>query len=209
MDRGPEMMLNDIGLKLRDILDVYPEALADRRLLKNVLNDTFSAEEVSLLLNGFDSGMLPLRTLPESEFSARRAQMQERLMQDFGIQEDEAVWIVDTWTAALCTGVGGLTDEVEGIFNSSVIERLKDCFDIMVVYKDLNQNNFISSFKLPSYMRDFILKEFQDDDGAVDVDAAAEFIRSFIPGRKSGNRYRIELSTTVKLSNCLRRSLST
>ena len=30
------------------------------------------------------------------------------------------------------------------------LERLKDCFDTMVVYKDLNQNNFISSFKFIS-----------------------------------------------------------
>ena len=64
---------------------------------------------------------------------------------------------------------------------SSFVERLKDCFDTMVVYKNLNQNNFISSFKLPSFMRDFILKNFQDDEGTVDVEGAAEFIRTFIP----------------------------
>lgn len=64
------------------------------------------------------------------------------------------------------------------------LERLKDCFDTMVVYKDLNQNNFISSFKLPSFMRDFIIRNFQDDDGTVDVDGAAEFIRQFIPKKE-------------------------
>ena len=30
-----------------------------------------------------------------------------------------------------------------------LIERLKDAFDEMVVYKDLKKSNFISSFKLP------------------------------------------------------------
>lgn len=65
--------------------------------------------------------------------------------------------------------------------DESFIERLKDCFDEMVVYKDLNQNNFISSFKLPSFMRDYILKSFQDDNGVVNVEEASEFIKQFIP----------------------------
>lgn len=73
------------------------------------------------------------------------------------------------------------SDNMADTANEAFVERLKDCFDTMVVYKDLNQNNFISSFKLPSFMRDFILKNFQDDDGTVDIDGAAEFIREFIP----------------------------
>ena len=59
------------------------------------------------------------------------------------------------------------------------VDRLKDCFDTMFVFKDLNKNNFISSFKLPSFMRDFVLKNFQDDNGEVDVDGAATFIKTF------------------------------
>ena len=42
------------------------------------------------------------------------------------------------------------------------VERLKDAYDEMVVYKDLKKSNFISSFKLPSFMRDWVLKRFQD-----------------------------------------------
>lgn len=61
------------------------------------------------------------------------------------------------------------------------IERLKDAFDEMVVYKDLKKSNFISSFKLPSFMRDWVLKHFQDDNGEINVDGAVDFIREFIP----------------------------
>ena len=43
-------------------------------------------------------------------------------------------------------------------------ERLKEQFDEMVVFKDLKKSNFISSFKLPSFMRDWVLKRFQYDD---------------------------------------------
>lgn len=67
---------------------------------------------------------------------------------------------------------------------SEVTERLRDCFDEMVLYKDLTKSNFISSFKLPSFMRDWVLKRFQDESGNVDVDAATLFINEFIPKKE-------------------------
>lgn len=64
---------------------------------------------------------------------------------------------------------------------TNYVERLKDAFDEMVVYKDLKKSNFISSFKLPSFMRDWVLKHFEDDDGNIDIDGATDFIREYIP----------------------------
>ena len=72
----------------------------------------------------------------------------------------------------------------EASVDQSFIERLKDAFDTMVVFKDLKQSNFISSFKLPSFMRDYVVKNFQDDNGEVDVDGAADFIQSYIPKKE-------------------------
>lgn len=66
-------------------------------------------------------------------------------------------------------------------FSEPFEERLRDCFDEMVVYKDLKKSNFISSFKLPSFMRDWVIKRFQDEDGNIDVEEATDFIRKFIP----------------------------
>ncbi len=68
--------------------------------------------------------------------------------------------------------------------NSEWVERLRNNFDEMVVYKDLKKNNFISSLKLPSYMRDWVLKRFEDEDGAVDVDGVTAFVARFIPKQK-------------------------
>lgn len=65
-----------------------------------------------------------------------------------------------------------------------LVEKLKDSFDEMVVYKDLKKSNFISSFKLPSFMRDWVLKRFQDEDGTVDTEGASDFIREFIPKKE-------------------------
>lgn len=69
----------------------------------------------------------------------------------------------------------------ETVQSEELVERLRDAFDEMILYKDLKHSNFISSFKLPSFMRDWVLKRFQNEDGDNDVDGAAEFIREFIP----------------------------
>ena len=60
-------------------------------------------------------------------------------------------------------------------------ERLKDMFDEMVVYKDLQESSFISAFKLPSFMRDWVMKKFQDEDGVIDAGETAEYIKKYIP----------------------------
>ena len=68
--------------------------------------------------------------------------------------------------------------------NVDIIERLKDSFDEMIVFKDLKKNNFIASFKLPSFMRDWVLKRFQDEDGSIDVEKTTQFIKTFIPKKE-------------------------
>ena len=42
-----------------------------------------------------------------------------------------------------------------------LVEKLKDCFDEMLVYKDLKKTNFFSSLSLPAFMRDWLLKNLR------------------------------------------------
>ena len=114
---------------------------------------------MDLLLNGFDADVAALRTAAEDELTIRCNQVQKQLQQFFGLTEENAQWVIETWLEAL--GRKKPTEQTKKAEEDpSFVERLKDCFDAMVVYKDLNQNNFISSFKRPSFMRDFILKNF-------------------------------------------------
>ena len=66
-------------------------------------------------------------------------------------------------------------------------EKLRDCFDEMVVYKDLKKTNFFSALGLPSFMRDWLLKKFEDDDGNFDKDDMARFIKKYIPKKDDWN----------------------
>lgn len=62
-----------------------------------------------------------------------------------------------------------------------MIDKLRNCFDEMVVYKDLKKSNFFSALSLPSFMRDWLLKKFEDDAGSFDPEELARFIRTYLP----------------------------
>ena len=63
-------------------------------------------------------------------------------------------------------------------------DKLRDCFDQMVVYKDLKKTNFFSTLSLPAFMRDWLLKKFEDETGAFDKDELARFVKKYIPRKE-------------------------
>lgn len=63
-------------------------------------------------------------------------------------------------------------------------DKLKYCFDEMVVYKDLKNSNFFSALSLPSFMRDWLLRRFEDESGVFNEDEMVEFVREFIPRKE-------------------------
>ena len=56
--------------------------------------------------------------------------------------------------------------------------KLRECFEDMVVYKDLKKSNFFSSLGLPSFLRDWVLKKFEDDEGNPRDEKKLLFFRS-------------------------------
>ena len=62
-----------------------------------------------------------------------------------------------------------------------MIDKLRNCFDEMVVYKDLKKSNFFSSLSLPSFMRDWLLKKFQSENGEFDSEEVLQFVQTYLP----------------------------
>jgi ATP-dependent Lon protease len=62
-----------------------------------------------------------------------------------------------------------------------MIEKLRNCFDEMVVYKDLRKSNFFSALSLPSFMRDWLLKKFEDENGQYDTEEVLQFVQTYLP----------------------------
>lgn len=50
-----------------------------------------------------------------------------------------------------------------------------------MVYKDLKKTNFFSALSLPSFMRDWLLKKFEDENGNFDKDDMVRFVKKYIP----------------------------
>lgn len=59
--------------------------------------------------------------------------------------------------------------------------RLKKIFSDMIVFKDLKNSNFFSALSLPSFMRDWLLRRFEDEDGKFDTAELSGFVKRFIP----------------------------
>ena len=62
-------------------------------------------------------------------------------------------------------------------------DKLKRYFEDMVVFKDLKESNFFSGLKLPSFLRDLLLKMFEDEEGKFDVEEVTNFVRTYIPSK--------------------------
>ncbi|MDR1766157.1 MAG: BREX system Lon protease-like protein BrxL [Lachnospiraceae bacterium] len=62
-----------------------------------------------------------------------------------------------------------------------MVEKLRNVFDEMVVYKDLRKSNFFSALSLPSFMRDWLLKKFEDENGEYDTGEVLRFVQTYLP----------------------------
>jgi len=63
-------------------------------------------------------------------------------------------------------------------------ERLRSVFSEHLVYKSAHKNKALQSLGIPSYLRDWLVKRFSDDNGEIDVEEVNHFVRSHIPRRK-------------------------
>ena len=62
-------------------------------------------------------------------------------------------------------------------------DKLRAVFENMAVYKDMRKTNFFTAISLPSFMRDWMIQKFSDDEGNYDIASIRDFTQKFIPGR--------------------------
>lgn len=63
-------------------------------------------------------------------------------------------------------------------------DKLRDCFEEMAVYKNLGEMSFLKTLKLPSFLRDWVLKQFEDDNGKFDVEDLLGFVNTYMPRKE-------------------------
>ena len=67
---------------------------------------------------------------------------------------------------------------------TEIEEKLLEYFDEMVVYKDLKKSNFFSALSLPSFLRDWVLKKFENENGDYDIEEITDFINTYLPKKE-------------------------
>lgn len=72
--------------------------------------------------------------------------------------------------------------------------KIRDVFADMVVLKNPERSEFFKSLSLPSYMRDWLVMKFSDEEGEIDYDSVLEYIRRYIPSRDDYERYKFEMT---------------
>lgn len=66
----------------------------------------------------------------------------------------------------------------------NVRTKLKKVFRDMIVYKEPKRAQFFSSIGVPSYLRDWVVMHFSDDEGRIDYGAVGEYVNRYIPRRE-------------------------
>ena len=61
--------------------------------------------------------------------------------------------------------------------------KIREVFADMVVLKDPQRSEYFSNLSMPSYMRDWLVMKFSDEDGNVDYDSVRRYIKRYIPGK--------------------------
>lgn len=65
--------------------------------------------------------------------------------------------------------------------NSALNAKLREYFDEMIVYKDIKKLNFFKTLSMPSFLRDWLLKKFSDENGYYDMHEIEHFVHKNIP----------------------------
>ncbi len=71
--------------------------------------------------------------------------------------------------------------------------KIKDVFPDMVVLKNPKRTQFFSDLSLPSYMRDWLVMKFSDENGEVDINRVDRYIKEYIPGREDFEQIKFQL----------------
>ena len=62
-------------------------------------------------------------------------------------------------------------------------DKIREVFADMVVLKDPQRSQYFSNLSIPSYMRDWLVMKFSDNQGNIDFDSTLSYIKKFIPDR--------------------------
>ncbi len=83
-------------------------------------------------------------------------------------------------------------------------EKIKETFADMIVLKNPQRAGFFKGLKMPSFMRDWVVMKFSDDDGNIDQERVQNYIRRYVPSKDDYEQLKFQL-TNGEIINILAR----
>ncbi len=72
--------------------------------------------------------------------------------------------------------------------NQEIIDKLRNVFSNMVVYKDPRRSKSIGALGIPGFLRDWLIRRFAHEDGSVDLSEVQNYVSEYIPRRQDWER---------------------
>ena len=72
-------------------------------------------------------------------------------------------------------------------------DKIRDVFGDMVVLKNPERAEFFKNLSLPSYMRDWLVMKFSNENGEIDYDNVLSYIQQYIPSREDYEQFKFEM----------------
>ena len=72
-------------------------------------------------------------------------------------------------------------------------DKIRDVFGDMVVLKNPERVEFFKNLSLPSYMRDWLVMKFSNENGEIDYDNVLSYIQQYIPSREDYEQFKFEM----------------
>ena len=79
-------------------------------------------------------------------------------------------------------------------------DKLRDVFADMVVLKNPQRAGFFKDLRLPSFMRDWIVMKFSDDDGEIDTDRVQKYIKRYVPSKEDFEYMKFQLTNGERVT---------
>ena len=74
-------------------------------------------------------------------------------------------------------------------------EKLKEVFADMIVLKNPQRAGFFKDLKMPSYMRDWLVMKFSDEDGNIDPERVQNYIKRYVPSKDDFEQMKFQLTS--------------
>lgn len=72
-------------------------------------------------------------------------------------------------------------------------EKLKEAFADMIVLKSPQRSGFFKDLSMPSFMRDWVVMKFSDEDGNIDNERVHNYIKKYVPGKGDFEKIKFQL----------------